>query len=324
MQRGGKAHRHAILIQQPGAGGIAVNEDRSLFAKVNGPSCSVCVYSIDGDERIDWDAPVVFGSFGTGPMHLLCPEHICFAKRSAIETLLIADSGKLRIVEITTAGAFVRSIDVFPACVPYPPGPRGHIFALRSDWSLYGISCTRHGNLIAVTLFVRDWPLGHRVATLNYAFGHLIDAVACVASVNSSAVPTSVRFGADGSQLLVADSYNGCVRTFRVVEGMMHPHAEMQCMAAPYDVLDHEGGGVVVACRAPVFGEWRTDLMYMSASGDVDRTVHLPSHPIALARLGPSVYMRAWDGSIHAIDDEWPSSLRCAWVTACVRTVGDI
>ncbi len=231
----------------------------------------------------------------------------CFARRGSVDTLLVCDSFNRCIMEITTSGTLKRVI----------PVARGKPHSVA-----YGA----RNNLIAITMYDAE-----PVSLLQY------DTLAEHATIYPppSGVhmwgPRGLTFTADGTRLLIADYTNWRVSMFAADDGAFISHvvtAEANGIKWPTDVLQCEDGGIVVVTEG---GNdiVRTRLVCVGVNGATHSVVMIPDtdrrFPLAIA-YAPSlngVIIENRDGSVVLRRDvmqawQWPDSLRCAWVSACV------
>jgi DNA-binding beta-propeller fold protein YncE len=287
--------RLLMHIDITGPGSIAVNDDASLIVVVDR---RVRVFSTDTDSCINWDAPNV---------QIDCVEademmkHVCFAKRGTVETLLIAH--QLHVTEATTSGAFLRGIDLHAAALADPCG------------YIIGIAYAPRSDLIAVAV-IMDRIESSSIFVLSYTSGDVL----CATKYLGESYPRSVAFSTDGTHLLVSDNRGRRVSAVEVAADAMSWRTDVSWAANDRQyttgVLCREDGGVVVACRSWETG--RANVLYVNANGELERVVSLSSLLVTLAWYGVDVCYRTWEGAVHVIPDEWSSSLRSAWVTACV------
>jgi DNA-binding beta-propeller fold protein YncE len=219
-----------------GEGGIAVNDDGTRFASVDSDQHCVYIYSLDGaGERTA--APVVFGTVGTHGSEqgqLRDPKFTCFVRRNGIDTLLICDYGNGRVVEITVTGVFLRAI------------------AMKNGGRPWGVSYCGSSDFIAVSLY-----LDHAVVLLQYASATVMATLPVGSSGSARGSddgqlysPQGLRFAADGTQILLADSVNHRVSLFSVASGKFLAHTATGAANGtrrPSDVLQCGDGSRVVA-----------------------------------------------------------------------------
>ena len=91
-----------------GWGSIAINRNCTTGAVVAEILNAVHIFPIDPSGMAG--PATVYGKRKHERESLVSPHGICFVHRGAAETLLIADAGKSRVVEITTSGVFMREI----------------------------------------------------------------------------------------------------------------------------------------------------------------------------------------------------------------------
>ncbi len=296
-----------------------MNDDATLISVVNGvdPDSSrfLHLFSIDDASCIKRNAPKAV-------VNLIFMQHTCFAKRGATETVLMTHQ-PLHVTETTTSGAVLRDIDVRAAAMKYVECADGLrlLDTWHGTWHIRGIAYTPHGDAIAVTVVNCNGP-DHYIITLHYGTGDVLHATKCVYDVREGCCPLGIAFSADGAQLFVADSHNPRVCAFRVMAGMMSPCPDVLCTGdgvyGALSVLCCENGGLVAACCAERKGALETRLLYTNAEGGLERMVALPTQEVALTWYGVDVCYRTWEGSVCIIPDKWSSSLRGAWVAACV------
>jgi DNA-binding beta-propeller fold protein YncE len=273
-----------------------VNLDGTLFASVD---CDAhCVRIHNAANRTA--APTVVGTAGTaGGAHgeLNCPTSACFVHRDGVDTLLIADCGNDRVVEVTARGEFMRAI------------------ALPGDSYPYGIAYNGTSDVIAVTLH-----FNHVVVLLQYKSGAVKPEVTIGSRTGGNAdgqlhYPRGVTLTPDGRHILVADCWNYRVSKFSTDSGAFVAHVVSNGIRCPTDVLQCEDGSIVVACAAGV--------VHVGKDGATVQNISIPSggDPFSLS-YSPSlngVVVKCSDGRVFVLRDAWSHSLRCEWVHACVR-----
>ena len=84
---------------EKGSGGIAVNMDGTLLASVVSDQNCVYIYSVV-DTTADAVVVGATGTAGSGHGQLNNPRSACFVHRNGVDTLLIADFGNDRVVEV--------------------------------------------------------------------------------------------------------------------------------------------------------------------------------------------------------------------------------
>ncbi len=206
-----------------------MNFDGTRFVSVDSNQHRVSIYSV-ADRTAD---PIIVGTAGiSGSVHgqLNCPTSACFVHRDGVDTLLIADYGNDRVVEVTARGEFMRAIAV--------------------DGRPYGIA-ERDGT-IAVSL---QW--NHVVVQLQYESGAVKPEVAIGSDTAGDAggqldYPSGVTFTPDGRYILVADCGNHRVSKFSADSGAFIAHVISEGICYPTDVLQCEDGSIVVAHRDEV------------------------------------------------------------------------
>ena len=214
------------ISRRGGWGGIATNDDGSLFANVESYYGWVHIYTTSAAGN---ECTAVFSTEG----QLRDPRFICFACRRHAETLLIADAGHDQIVEITTAGKFIRAIATSRtgAASGYP----------------LGIAYCAYRDVIAVSLYTQNV-----VVLMQYGCGSVIARIGERGQFHN---PMGLRFTRDGLHIVVADSTHHRVSKFNVTTGAFVAHITSQAAHGtryPCDVLQCEDGTVMVAQRRGV------------------------------------------------------------------------
>jgi hypothetical protein len=215
--------------------------------------------------------------------------------RGHVDTLLVCDGCNHRIVETTATGAFKRAIK-FPGFV-HP----------------YGVAYCARGDVIAVSYV-------HTVVLMRYVCKSLVVQLGHTHIRGSGDgqlfYPRGVRFTADGSCLLVADSGNHRVCKFNATDGTFMCHVatkEAHGIEMPMDVIESEDGGIAVACRGGVVVVNDNEATLVRSSDNGFR-------PLSLFSTGGDTWVNETSNA-HGrvvIADSWYTSLRCAWVSACV------
>jgi hypothetical protein len=239
--------------------------------------------------------PIIVGTPRTaGSAHgeLKYPHFACFMHRGGVDTLLIADYGNDRVVEVTAGGEFMRAIAV--------------------DGHPWGIA--ERDGVIAVSLWV-----AHSVVLLQYESG----AVKPEVTIGSGTAghgdrelwhPKGVSFTADGRHILVADCYNNRVSKFSAASGAFVAREISNGISHPTDVLQCEDGSIVVAHRDGV--------TCVEKDGVTVKNIIIRSGALCSLSYFPllnGVAIKGYDGSVFVLRDAWSHSLRCEWVHACVR-----
>ncbi len=285
--------RSDIIRGYAGSGGNAVNVDGTLFASVDRDAHCVYIYSV-ADRTSD---PIVVGTAGTsGGAHglLKYPACVCFVHRDGVDTLLIADCGNDRVVEVTAGGVFMR--------------------AMAADGPPWGIA--ERDGVIAVSL-----TDANAVVLLQYESGAVKSEVTIGSGIAGNADgqlrrPMGVAFTADGRYILVADCWNHRVSKFSAAGGAFIAHVVSNGIRYPTDVLQCEDGSVVVAHRDGV--------ACVGKDGVTVKSINVHSTPCSFS-YSPSLNgvvvkcFDCFDGSVFVLRDAWSHSLRCEWVHACVR-----
>jgi DNA-binding beta-propeller fold protein YncE len=281
---------HADIISGlKGDGGIAENADGTLVASVERDAHCVRIHN-ETDRTSD---PVVVGTAGTrGSAHGLLnyPAFVCFVHRDGVDTLLIADWGNSRVVEVTARGEFMRAIAV--------------------EGRPLGIA--ERDGVIAVTLYDAD-----AVVLLQYESGTMKPEVTIGSAGNADGqvhYPRGVAFTTDGRYILVADCWNHRVSKFSAASGAFIAHVILNGIRNPTDVLQCEDGSIVVAHMKGVtcVGKDGATVQNIAISSNTPWSL---SYSLSLN----GVLVKCGDGSVFVVRDAWSRSLRCAWVQTCVR-----
>jgi hypothetical protein len=155
------------------------------------------------------------------------PRSACFVHRDGVDTLLIADSGNNRVVEVTARGEFMRAIvvDGLPCGV-----------AERNGVTAVSLSDAHAVVLLPYETGVPKVTIGS--GTAGRGDGELWH-------------PMGVAFTAEGRCILVADFMNHRVSTFSADSGAFVAHAATReangiPVYNPTDVLQCEDGSIVV------------------------------------------------------------------------------
>jgi sugar lactone lactonase YvrE len=223
---------------------------------------------------------------------LNCPTSACFVHRDGVDTLLIADCGNDRVVEVTARGEFMRAIAV--------------------DSHPWGIE--ERDGAIAVSLY-----RAHAVVLLQYESGAVKPEVTIGSGTGGNAdgqlfYPMGVTFTADGRYVLVADWANNRVSKFSAASGAFATHVISNGISCPTDVLQCEDGSIVVVHREGVVCVGKDGVTVQIFGVSCGALCSL-SHS-----LSPNgVVVKCGDGSVFVLRDAWSHSLRCTWVQACAR-----
>jgi DNA-binding beta-propeller fold protein YncE len=302
----------APLPFDTGIGGIAVNYDGTLFASVDKFRDCVYIYSL----REPTAAPVVFGAAGTDgneDQELCNPTLACFVRRCGEDTLLVCDSGKDRVVEITASGLFLRAL------------------AVGSDTYPFGVAYCALRDVIAVSL--ND---AHAVVQLQYESG----AVKPEATIGFLRTffgspfyrsegdgeldsPMGVAFTADGQHVLVVDVGNERVSKFSSVSGAFVAHVANGISSLGRDIVQCEDG-IVIIQQGGDGEDSSPGLVYVTDDGATAKNIIIPCasggvfSPMALSYsfLLNGVVVKTVEGKAFGLRDAWTASSRCAWLSA--------
>jgi hypothetical protein len=273
-----------------GDGGIAFNVDGTLFASVDADFHCVYIYSVNGHTA---DA-VVVGSFGSAHGQLNTPIFACFVHRNGVDTLLIADLGNDRVVEVTASGLFLRAI-VVKGGRPFGIAERDGVIAV----SLYSTQAV-------ALLQYESGAVKPEVIIGRCGDGHLWRPMG------------GVTFTADGRYILVADCSNHRVSKFSAATGAFIAHLVSNRISWPRDVLECEDGSIVVSqgythdASVVCLGEdgvtmWNNIVPF--AVGDSPRSL---SYSVMLK----GVVVKTFGGAVFLLRDAWMCSSRSAWLSA--------
>ena len=301
---------------QAGRGGIACNEDGTIFAAVDSSLHCVRIYHINAEgERVG----AVGGAYVYGTTVVSRKRYearfACFVRRGGVDTLLVCTSGLCRVIEVTVAGARVREITVSA-----PPK---------------GVAYCQHNDTIAVTLgrpeaqrrSARDPRHSGTVVLLKYSTLTVFAEISSPQRCN----PHGLRYTTDGTHIIVAD-YNNCrVSLFRACGAFVSHIAaltELDGFSCPTDVLQCEDGSIVIASTRK---RWVNDRLTTTGSvkrlqmdGAMDTITFPPGfvpNSLSYSRVLNGVCVKEFNGSgrVMLLRDAWYSSRRCSWVSAtCV------
>ena len=286
------------------------SEGNLLACVVGGGQHCVHIYSV-----VDLTADDVVGTAGTpgtsGSAHgqLNNPTFVCFVRRNGIHTLLIADTGNDRVVEVTASGVFLRAIAVKEGSRPFGVAERDGVIAV----SLCGT---------------------HAVVLLQYESGAVKHEVTIGSGTRGRGNgqlygPMGVTFTADGRCILVADCFNARVCKFSTACGAFI--ALVATTAAngilwPRDVIQCEDGSIVVA-------EWKvdsdasvvcvgedgiTEKKYIIPSAGGEPFAPFPAHSLSNSPSLNGVVVKTIEGKVFLLRDAWICGSRCAWLSAVV------
>jgi hypothetical protein len=280
---------HAINIVKvaKGAGGIAITEDGKLMASVDNAGNSVIFHSLLGPTTI------VFGDSENASHRLQDPFCASFAHRNGAHTLLVSDCGNHRIVELTEEGRWIRSVAI--------------------DGRPSGVAYCQALDLIAVSVLST-----HAVLLLQYHSGKVITTIGGFGSTDGKLnEPVVVHFSRDGVHIIVADYNNHCVSKFRISDGAFAEHLATRALHGirfPMDFLQCDDGSTMVACNVFVTGSSETIVCYGSAAHVVENLAAWSfAHP-----PGSLFVAKTLAGRLVQRRDEWFTSSRSAWISACV------
>jgi hypothetical protein len=293
-------------VLSEGFGGIATNVNGTLCASVNHRQHCVYICSVDGSGELTADT-VVFGTAGisgSGSGQLDFPACACFVHRNGAETLLIADFGNDRVVEVTATGVFLRAI------------------ALKEG--MLGIAYCGTSDVIAVSLFC-----AHAVVLRQYESGVVKPEVTIGSGTEGSGDgqlcdPHGVTFTADGLYILVADWGNERVSKFRAASGAFIAHVATKAangIFSPRDVLQCEDGSIVVAQgdggsgSVVCVGQDGGTVQNIMIPSAIDGTFHLPVS-LSYCVFLKGVVVRTYKGGLFLLRDAWFASSRSAWLSA--------
>jgi hypothetical protein len=290
----------SAIPSDDGFGGIDVNVDSTLLALVAYYQHCVRIYSLIDQSA----APFIVGTAGTGGSahgQFYCPISACFVHRHGMDTLLISDLGNHRVVEVSSAGVFLR------------------IIAVKEGSGPFGIK-ERNG-VIAVSL-----RLSHSVILLQYESGTVIPEVTIGSETwgrgdGQLCHPRGVTFTADGRFILVADWGNNRVSKFSAASGAFVAHVISDGISYPRDVLQCEDGSIAVA-------QGHNESYSVVCVGEdgkvVQNTILDPSaiegafipHCLAYFPSLSGVVVKTMEGKVFLLRDAWMYSSRCAWLSA--------
>jgi DNA-binding beta-propeller fold protein YncE len=285
-------------------GGIAMNVSGTLLASVNFDQHCLYICSVDRSGELTTDAVVVGtpGIRGSAHGQFDSPASACFVHRNGIDTLLIADTGNRRVVEVSASGVFLRAIAV-------KTGSSGHI-------AYSGVA-----DVIAVSL-----RAAHAVVLLQYESGAVMPEVTIGSGTGARGrgdgqldYPHGVTFTADGRYILVADFYNHRVSKFSASSGAFIAHVISKGISYPRDVLECEDGSIVVA-QGRVY---EASVVCLGEDGLSVQDVFTPSPngraftPFSLSHSSflNGLVVKTMGGSF-LLRDVWMCSNRRAWLTA--------
>jgi hypothetical protein len=237
----------------------------------------------------------------------------CFVRRGCVETLLVAAAGSSThgIVEVSTTGAFIRHIDV-------PLKGTRHTY--------YGLSYTPRGDTIAVAC-MNNRDDETIVRFLQYESG------ATIRTFEDVVHPSALAYSTDGTHLLISHllfvdttrCHMHYVSTFRCESMVCTARVDVHgatCLSVHSSVLccDDHGSRFFLAYANRIAGNTTNcNVVYSDGMGVVKRATVPGTAASALAWLGVDVCVRTDDDTLTLIRDEWTSSLRGAWLTACVN-----
>jgi DNA-binding beta-propeller fold protein YncE len=128
--------------------------------------------------------------------------------------------------------------------------------------------------------------------------------------------PAGLRFTTDGRHIILADCRNHRVCKIDAEKGgAVVSSLPLHATQSPCDVHVHEDGSIVVAVREGV-ATLSADGVTMAVKDVGFRPFSLTYSPV----LNGMVVMEKHGGRVALLPEEWGSSLRCAWVSACVRS----
>ncbi len=288
----------------PEGWGFAVNHNFTLCAVSDICTLRVYIHAIDDAGLKRRDVATVVYYPGTS----FAPEDMCFVKRvcDAEETLLVSNSRTNGIVELSPARVYMREIAGPPGC-----------------YSTCGVAYAPRGDVIAVAFheLVTGASLSGGVALFRYESGEMVRTI----RLPNDYGLTALSFSTDGAHLLVSldeDSHANVCKVSQFDDGDATPSfAPLSLYSAnhtwncPSNVLCGDAGDIVLACDVPEHKSTR--IVFIDAVGVTRRVVELAGDVTELAWFGPHVCCRTFQGKLYIIRDEWTSSLRAAWVTAC-------
>ena len=266
-------------------GGIAINADHSLLATIRNASCGVRIYRLRFG-TMDGDPVAVYNDVSCIRRDMPydgCPKPRSMCFTAAEGTLLIAGC-KDGIVEITTAGAYVRTI------------------ARHDDSIQRGVA---HCNqIIAVSA-------GGGILLVTYKSNALIRTITsenCLPGKRVSWRPMGLRFTSDGRHIVVADAHNDRVLKIGLAGDTVAVYTG-EHIIGPSDVILPLGDNypVVASPNIHVVG-CSTAVLYCLA-------------PLMLADCGDGVFYchsKTDRDVLMCIVSEWLLSCRCEWISACI------
>jgi hypothetical protein len=204
-------------------------------------------------------------------------------RRCGVDTVLICDTCNDRIVEISVSGHFIRHIAVDARGLPY------------------GIAYNSDSNAIAVSLT-------RQVAVLRYDTGEVITCIEIARSFG-------LRFTANGAHILLTNYGNSCVSKYDAASGA--PVCHIHNIDEPNDAVELEDGSIVVTTSG---GVTYVGVDGVTTTSIVDGSFESLSLCYSPALNGVCVNEEDGGGRVVLFSDVWYSSLRCAWVSACVAS----
>jgi hypothetical protein len=271
-----------------GQGGIAIKDDGTLIASVNS----------DFNRVVFRSAAITFEYRGDGTdgSELCEPGAATFARRHGTDTLLVCDSGNDRIVEVSDEGRLIRHLTVGGGEGSRPSG-----VAYSGKHDLIAVACS-----------------GHTVVLLRYESGEVVRRIGGIGSTDGKLKgPAGVRFTADGGHIIVADYWNHRVSKFRIADGAFVTNVATEALHGvtyPFDVLEC-GDGIIVACNVDGARGSSVAVLCEGSSGRVIASIA----PWSFAHSPGSFFVaKEFSGRLVQVADEWFTSLRFAWISACV------
>jgi hypothetical protein len=305
-------------VKHPFGVGVAINSDCTLCAVTDSAHRRVVIHPIDSAGRTQQHRlpTAVYAVADVRPTHLSKgePTYLSFATRCGVETLLVSTDGFYGVMEITTAGVHMRDIG------------GNHDDSMH----YYGVQYVPRKDFIAAAFVKNSGPeSGRGIRIFNYASG------AVVRDIKGIFCPRSIVASADGNHLFASIRAAPCIRVCIVkvrIDGDDMPRriseAPIVCTSimtganvSIENMLRDASDGLVFVTLPWLHGRpgIGTTVVFMDARGMITRKVAISGGDATLAWLGDDVCCRTHDGTMHVIPDAWSTSLRAAWVTACVR-----
>lgn len=279
-------------------GGFAVNHDGSLVACADYEKH--CVFTYDMDEAGNRSNQAIIGTWGSPGFSETMfhrPRQLAFVFREGTETLLILDVCNRRIVEVTTAGVFIRSLHL-RVC---------GTFVIQMEYSAAS-------DKIAVLM--------NRIVVFDYK---TFDEVAEIRAVLDDS--PAFTFTADGNHILVANRPLHCIAKYNIRTGSFVCDVvtrEEHGLLNTYGLLEVEDGSLLV-----YQGSWESGVSFLHVMGSkVLNTIKVQErdyfvnprfvNPMYSKRLGGVIIKESYGtGRMKLLKEAWPDSDKCAWIFAC-------